>query len=368
MPTSPSVFRAGVVAVTAGSPIVTGTGTGFLLNGVTGGMFSLAGHAVPVLSVDSETQLTLAYNWPGATASGVADYAISLESALAADATFVHSRLVSVLDAIGAIENARPNYEVLSVGSNAPPGSPVVGGLYVIGTAPTGAWTAHANELGKWTGSSWLFTSPDRGTTVVSAATGIVSIWNGAGWLPYVAPSAYFGTLMPSADVGALLTALGFSSFIQSLRDDVDQAAARTTLGAQAALGFTPVNKAGDTGVGGMTFAGPLNLPTGLAVGAYHLRCANPAFLASLANVSYLFAGLFIVHNASNGAIAIFLASGTTVTLVSSNFPAQFSTANGNSNTVNFFYLSSIGGFVLQNGYTSDRAISVMVLSTRSSI
>ncbi|ADH87367.1 hypothetical protein Snov_0030 [Ancylobacter novellus DSM 506] len=278
MPTSPSVFRAGVVAVTAGSPIVLGTGTGFLLNGVTGGMFSLAGHAVPVLSADSETQLTLAYDWPGATASGVADYAISLESALAADATFVHNRLVSVLDAIGAIENARPNYEVLSVGSNAPPGSPVVGGLYVVGTVPNGAWVGQANNLAQWTGAAWLFTAPERGTTVVSAATGIVSIWNGTTWGAYVAPSSFIATLMDDASASAALSTLGVSDFAKTILDDTTAAEARTTLGATAfrALG-TLTGAAGSfarfTGAGGadavmQAIVGTVSQSAGVPTGA----------------------------------------------------------------------------------------------------
>jgi hypothetical protein len=43
----------------------------------------------------------------------------------------------------------------------------------------------------------------------------------------------------------------GVSAFALTLLDDPDAATARTTLGAQAALGYTPVNRAGDAGITG---------------------------------------------------------------------------------------------------------------------
>lgn len=43
-------------------------------------------------------------------------------------------------------------------------------------------------------------------------------------------------------------TLQGVSAFALTLLDDADAAAARTTLGAQASLGFTPVNLAGGVG------------------------------------------------------------------------------------------------------------------------
>jgi hypothetical protein len=56
--------------VTAGSAIVTGTGTGWQTSGLRAGIFGVNGIAVPVASIDSDTQITLALEWPGATASG----------------------------------------------------------------------------------------------------------------------------------------------------------------------------------------------------------------------------------------------------------------------------------------------------------
>lgn len=56
----------------------------------------------------------------------------------------------------------------------------------------------------------------------------------------------------------------------------VDAATARTTLGAQAALGYTPVNKAGDTMTGGLTLsAGNLNVGAGAIQTAGVTRISN---------------------------------------------------------------------------------------------
>lgn len=65
-------YVTGTVSVTAGSAIVTGAGTGWQTAGLVAGVFGVDGLSVPVLSVDSDTKITLAKPWPGATASGKA--------------------------------------------------------------------------------------------------------------------------------------------------------------------------------------------------------------------------------------------------------------------------------------------------------
>lgn len=82
--TSPSIFDLGTVTLTNGSAEVTGDGTAWAVNGVSGGMFSCGGMSVPIASVESDTTLTLAYDWPGSNLAGVA-YAISLLGSQAAE-------------------------------------------------------------------------------------------------------------------------------------------------------------------------------------------------------------------------------------------------------------------------------------------
>lgn len=65
-------YVTGTVSVTAGSAIVTGAGTGWQTAGLVAGVFGLDsanGNPIPVLSVDSDTQITLAKPWRGTTAS-----------------------------------------------------------------------------------------------------------------------------------------------------------------------------------------------------------------------------------------------------------------------------------------------------------
>ncbi|AEH79188.1 phage tail protein [Sinorhizobium meliloti] len=66
-------YVTGTVSVTAGSAVVTGSGTAWATALIAGGLFGLDssnGNLVPILSVDSNTQLTLAKPWRGTTAAG----------------------------------------------------------------------------------------------------------------------------------------------------------------------------------------------------------------------------------------------------------------------------------------------------------
>ncbi|MDX0766809.1 phage tail protein, partial [Sinorhizobium medicae] len=66
-------YVTGTVFVTAGSAVVTGSGTAWATALIAGGFFGLDssnGNPVPILSVDSNTQLTLAKPWRGTTAAG----------------------------------------------------------------------------------------------------------------------------------------------------------------------------------------------------------------------------------------------------------------------------------------------------------
>lgn len=91
-----SIYSTGTVDVTNGDATVTGIGTGWAIGLVAGGMFSCMGLAVPIASVTSDTELELAYDWPGTTETGEA-YAIALETALAADTVELTTKLASVL-------------------------------------------------------------------------------------------------------------------------------------------------------------------------------------------------------------------------------------------------------------------------------
>jgi hypothetical protein len=72
--------------------------------------------------------------------------------------------------------------------------------------------------------------------------------------------------LIVAADATAARTAIGATTTGSALIVAADAAAARTAIGAQQALGFSPVNKAGDTMSGRLFLTSPDNVSTGYAM------------------------------------------------------------------------------------------------------
>ncbi len=88
------IYNTGTVSVSGGSAIVEGNLTGWAVALVEGGVFSCDGLSIPILSVEDDTHLTLAYAWPGATGGGK-QYAIARtpSEATARAATWTVDRL-----------------------------------------------------------------------------------------------------------------------------------------------------------------------------------------------------------------------------------------------------------------------------------
>lgn len=57
---------------------------------------------------------------------------------------------------------------VESIGLTAPPATPALGRCWVVGTAPTGAWSGHAGAIAGWTAGGWRFVAPFEGLAVWS--------------------------------------------------------------------------------------------------------------------------------------------------------------------------------------------------------
>lgn len=71
---------------------------------------------------------------------------------------------------------------VVASGLDSPPGDPGPGQCWLVGPAPTGAWSGQAHALAGWTGGGWRFVAPVPGMTVrLDSAAGFAR-WDGAGW------------------------------------------------------------------------------------------------------------------------------------------------------------------------------------------
>jgi hypothetical protein len=73
-------------------------------------------------------------------------------------------------------------WSVLSI-INTPPGSPVSGDTYLVGTAGTGAWSGHNNQIATWNGSSWTFSTATTGDLLQNDNNNIVYKFNGTSWV-----------------------------------------------------------------------------------------------------------------------------------------------------------------------------------------
>lgn len=95
MPVS-TTYTTGTATINANATAVTGQGTSWLTSGIQpGDFFWAAGLSVRILTVNSNTSLTLAYGWPGAARS-----ADTYEIQYSSDATRALSSARQVLDAL----------------------------------------------------------------------------------------------------------------------------------------------------------------------------------------------------------------------------------------------------------------------------
>ena len=96
----------------------------------------------------------------------------------------------SGLDLIDALLQAA----CVSVSVNTPPGSPLAGDCYVIGTAPTGAWAGQAKKFTFYT-TGWNFITPWEGLTVWANDTNTLMTYDGANWVTSITLPTSFQNL-----------------------------------------------------------------------------------------------------------------------------------------------------------------------------
>jgi len=112
-------------------------------------------------------------------------------SIIAAGPTTITSTEISYLD--GVTSNIQDQINSLSVGLtwrdpvidqlSTPPGGPLVGDRYIVGSSPTGAWAGRADDIAEWNGSGWDFYTPTDGWAVWNQVQDKQQTYNGAAWV-----------------------------------------------------------------------------------------------------------------------------------------------------------------------------------------
>ena len=66
--------------------------------------------------------------------------------------------------------------------ATAPPGSPIVGRLYPVAAAATGAWSGHDGQLAAYTAGGWRFVTPFEGLRLTERISGVEWVRTGSTW------------------------------------------------------------------------------------------------------------------------------------------------------------------------------------------
>lgn len=176
-------YATGTASVSAGGVAVTGAGTLWSTPVVPGDTLEAGGRAVRILDVVDDTHLTLAYGWPGSALAG-SSYMIVYNSPTRSTGTYVAERMRELIERQRILDDGLAVYSAKGAGTNTPPSTPAASDLYLVGSAPTGAWAGYAGYLAVATDASgWRFTAPEQGMRVYDRATDAEWVRRSVGWV-----------------------------------------------------------------------------------------------------------------------------------------------------------------------------------------
>lgn len=102
-------------------------------------------------------------------------------------------------------------HQAIEAQTNTPPATPADGQCWLIGSAPTGDWSGHADQLTAREAGNWLFFLPRDGMRILNRVNGQEMRYHGT-WKAPARPTAPTGGATVDAEartaIAALLTAL----------------------------------------------------------------------------------------------------------------------------------------------------------------
>ena len=90
---------------------------------------------------------------------------------------------------------------------SSPPASPVDGGNWLVGAAPTGDWAGHAGELACRQAGNWIFVAPQDGMRVFDRARQQFLVYAG-GWQAPSTPAQPTGGTVVDVEARAAIASL----------------------------------------------------------------------------------------------------------------------------------------------------------------
>lgn len=96
-------------------------------------------------------------------------------------------RAATVNDAIAKLEAGATCFSAIQVSLNTPPGAPAEGDLYVVGTAPTGAWAANAKQVAVYNNAAWFFLPLFEGQLAYDRSNNTLYFYDATAWSVFIA-------------------------------------------------------------------------------------------------------------------------------------------------------------------------------------
>ncbi|QRM36939.1 hypothetical protein F3X89_03695 [Rhizobium rhizogenes] len=343
-----TAYTAGTITLTNGSAVVAGAGTAWQTALIVGGVINAeaaGGNSMPIQTVDSDTQITAAVKWKGAT--GSYSYALVIDTAYDRQVLANATALAQILQAL-----QKPSVSALSALTPANNKLPWFNGA---NTATLADFTAFARSL-----------LDDADASAALSTLGV---------------SAFAKTILDDADAAAARTTIGalasasVSAFMGTVLDDADAATARATLGAQASLGFTPVNRAGDSNVGSLAFTAgkTVTIPTGGTAGGVSVNVDGAGATWSIAASAFIspapatFSGLIVANCLNDGSTALFLCGGNSIVMVSQSISGgNFSGTAGTVSKICGEVDTATGRYYLINRFGTAVTVNIFLIRLKA--